>query len=192
MQTIKRANATPFEVSDRRRVSFYAAVWDSPAVVFDVGPDGKTRIKYRETIRPGAFTHALRTSPDVVADIDHDQTRTFARTSDGTLILQADPHGLYCSAWVPETESGDKIIGDIKNGKLTGCSFHALYLPSSQVWRTAPDGMRECEVTEMYQLIDVCLTGNPAYRDTDVMLRTAATRGRAVAEIYRFRKVKLK
>lgn len=189
MATIRRVHNSPFELTDRRRVSFYAAVYNSPAVVFDYGPDHKTRIKYREVIPQGAFAKALTSSPEIVADIDHDESRTFARTSDGSLMIQSDPHGLYCTCWVPETAEGDAILRDIKDGKLTGCSFHALYTPEAQVWRTGGD-MPECTVTEMYQLVDVCLTGNPAYEDTDVLVRTKTiNKGKAQAELFRFRKL---
>jgi len=176
-------------LSDRRRLTFYAAVYDSPAVVFDIGPDRKTRTKYREVIPQGAFTKALAQSSEIVADIDHDETKTFARTSDGSLMIQSDPHGLFCSCWIPETEHGNAILRDIEAGKLTGCSFHALYEPTAQVWRTGGD-MPECTVTEMYQLVDVCLTGSPAYEETDVLVRTKTiNKGKAQAELFRFRKL---
>lgn len=162
MRTRQRQQS--FKVDENRRLTFYAAVFDEPTVVKDFRPGGKERSEYTEVVRPGTFTEALRGQGEVIANVDHDRLRTFARRSDGTLIMQEDPHGLFCSAWIPEDPVGESIITGIGDGTLTGCSFK--FQPTKERW--AGD---TCELLSV-ELIDVCVTGRPAYPGTDIKLRT--------------------
>lgn len=145
------------EVSDNRRVSFYAAIFDEEAVITERDQGGKL-VTFRERIAPGAFAASLASGHEVIANIDHDEGRTFARTSDGTLLVQEDPRGLFCSCWIPEGAFGDEIIADVKAGKLTATSFRFETVKDRTV-----NGVVEVQAV---RLADVCLTSLPAYSVT--------------------------
>jgi uncharacterized protein len=161
---LTRASKTDFDSNDGRRLSFYAAIFDAPARVEDWSG------MYTEVIKPGAFASALAdTSTEVIATVSHDEKRTFAKRSDGSLLIQEDPKGLYASCWLPETELGDQILRRVKAGELNGCSFQFRPIESKY-----HNGMIERRRVE---LADVCLTGNPLYPQTkgEVLLRSEPT-----------------
>lgn len=163
MRQHQRHQLSRVKVEDRRRVTFYAAVFDTETVINERDQAGQL-VSYREIIRPGAFAASLAAGDEVLATIDHDPARTWARRSDGTLVVQEDPHGLFCSAWVPDGEFGDRILADVEAGRLDGCSF--MFLPQQD--RRAGQLVERLAV----RLADVCLTGSPAYPGTEVHLRT--------------------
>lgn len=155
-------------LADRRRLTMYAAVYDSPTTITSEGP------AYRELIRPGAFAAALAAGTDVIANVNHDPAQTFARTSDGSLLLQEDGHGLFASCWLPENELGDAILEGVQSGRITGASFRFRPVES----RTGSDGTVERVAVDLF---DVCVCvpvggQRPAYPDTEVHVRTQADR----------------
>ena len=154
------------DLADNRRVTFYASVFDQPTQVFDFKPGESVRSDYTEVVRPGSFTDTLAENRDVIANVDHDPGMTFAKRSDGSLLLQQDGHGLFASAWLPEGELGDGIINDIANGTITGASFRF----KERSFRTEGDTVELLAV----ELEDVTLarSAKPAYPGTEVHLRT--------------------
>jgi HK97 family phage prohead protease len=154
-------------IREERRLGFYAALFDAPAVVYDFRPGEKQRSDYTEVIRPGAFTDALSGAGEVIANVNHDPGRTFAKRSDGSLLLQEDPVGLYVSCWLPDDPLGNSVLEDVKAGKLDAASFQ--FTPKNNRWTGD-----ECELLAV-NLFDVCLTARPAYPQTkgEVHLRTA-------------------
>jgi len=75
----------------------YAAVYDS---VTDIGG------YFREVIRPGAFTRAIRDNQDVRALWNHDTGTILGRRSAGTLSVSEDERGLQFSLQLPDTTAG--------------------------------------------------------------------------------------
>ena len=120
---------------------------------------------------------------EVTANIDHNDEYKFAQRSDGSLILQADPHGLWASCWIPEGDFGDSILNDIKSGKLDGCSFK--FGPT--------ETKRNNDITERISvsLHDVCLTANPCYAGTEVTHHRSKTLQRCNYLFARLRLAKL-
>lgn len=171
-----------FELSDRRRLTFYAAVFSTPTLITEQDTHGKL-VKYREAILPGAFTDALASNAEVIADINHDAKQEFACRSDGSLLLQEDPYGLFASCWIPETPFGEDVLSRVKSGDLNACSFRFAPVTSS----TENDIVNRVAV----KLFDVCLTNRPAYPGTDVHLRTANNMAFQSAR-YRYLKMKIK
>ena len=150
-----------FEISDKRRITFYPCVFDQETFIKERDQGGQV-VTYQEVIRPGAFSVTLSDwGTEVIANIDHDDARTFAKRSDGTLLLQEDPHGLWASCWVSEGEFGDMILSDIQTGKLDGCSFKFGPVET----RTNNNVVERVAVS----LHDVCLTASPAYDGTEVL-----------------------
>ncbi len=158
----QRTTKQRFNLTDRRRITFYAAVFGEVTTIHERNQNGEL-ITYKETILPDAFSDTLKSNWEVIADLDHDPQRQFAKRSDGSLLLQADPHGLWASCWIPNGSFGDTILHDIETGKLDGCSFK--FAPVKD--RTNGDIVERIAVN----LIDVCLTATPAYDGTEVHLR---------------------
>jgi uncharacterized protein len=161
MHYLTRASKTQFEFKDQRRLSFYACLWDQPAHIED--DEGV----YTEVIKRGAFTETLQDfEKEVTANVNHKEVSTFAQRTNGSLLLQEDPKGLFASCWIPETPLGESVIQDIKGGKLVGASVRFAPLESNR-----QPGL--IERTKGY-LVDVCLTGNPWYPQTkgEVVLRS--------------------
>lgn len=178
--TITRSIRTPIQLKDRRRVTFYAAVF---GVVETVSDDGATF--YREEILPTAFDRYLATDGEVIANVDHDPGRTLARRSTGELLLQPDPFGLFTSYWIPETPLGAEVLRRVEAGELDGASFR--FRPVQDIDQ---DGViqRSAVILE-----DVCLTANPAYSATigEVRLRTGAA-SKVMAQRLKFVSTKMR
>lgn len=161
MDPLKTRSGRPsFRLEDGRRLTWYACLFDSPTVIHEGGET------YTEVVRPGAFDRTLAARTSVIANVDHDPARTFAATADGTLLLQTDPKGLFCSCWLPETALGDVVLDDVQSGRLAGASFR--FVPTET--REAGGVVERVGVT----LADVCVTATPAYPDTlgEVHVRT--------------------
>lgn len=116
-------------------------------------------------MRPGAFLESLRGDGEIIANKDHDDAWTFAKRSDGSLLLQEDRKGLFASTWLPDSEIGDSLIADVNGDRIRGCSFRSLLIDGGDIW----DGDL-CQVVTA-PLLDVCVTATPAYPQTEVKLR---------------------
>lgn len=154
---ITRSIKTRAELRDNRRLCWYACLFNEKATITERTASGEV-VTYDEVIAPGAFTEALRGTEEVVANIDHDNQQTFAKRSDGTLLLQQDPKGLFCSCYIPDNEHGDRIIKRVEAGELDGSSF--WFVPDTS---RIINGVTE---RQSVKLIDVCLTNRPAYPQT--------------------------
>jgi HK97 family phage prohead protease len=76
-----------------------------------------------ERIAPGAFDRILRTNPDVVCVLNHNENFVLGRTTSGTLNLTGDNRGLYFQCDLPNTTAGKDTYESVKRGDLNGCSF---------------------------------------------------------------------
>ncbi len=141
-------------------MTWYPAVFDVETVIY--GEFGKQ--SFREVVRKGAFANSLSGTDDIIANLEHDRQRTFAHKTTGELLLQEDDHGLFASVYLGNSPLEEMIKRDIEAGVLKGGSFRA---------RVAKDNWQGdlCEVVEA-PLIDVTVTANPYYSDTDIRLRT--------------------
>ena len=78
---------------------------------------------YGETINPKAFDQTLAAGPDVVFLLNH-RGMTMARTSSGTLSLDADPRGLHAKAFVnPDRQDVKDLLIAIDDKNVTEMSF---------------------------------------------------------------------
>lgn len=177
---LTRNHKTRFEVSDKRRLTFYAAVFNQTTDITEM--ENGILVRYRESIHPKAFDRALASDAEVIANIDHDEVQTFAKRSSGQLLLQSDPHGLFASTWVQETPEGDSILERVKSGELDGCSFR--FVPVLN--RVGEDIVERMEV----KLYDVCLTATPAYSGTEVHVRTLHNKMPYLLARYKYAKIK--
>jgi len=144
----------------------HAAVFNQEYVLYEGG-------SYRvvETVKPGAFTRALKEKQDVRCLMNHDPNHVLGRTVAGTLKLKQDDQGLYFDCAPPDTQLGRDLVTLIKRGDVSGASF--AFTVTAQTWREAKkDGVttstREIEDVDLFDASPVTY---PAYTGTDVSAR---------------------
>jgi HK97 family phage prohead protease len=147
------------DVPSGNTITGYAAVFHSETVIAG---------EFRERIAPGAFTRSLK-ERDVVALMAHDSGRVLGRMSSGTLRLSEDAKGLRFELDAdPTTPDGAAAIGLVRRQDVRGCSFG--FSVRSEAW-TETNGLPLRTLTDI-DLIEVTLTGFPAYEDTTAALRS--------------------
>lgn len=139
----------------------YAAVFDEETVVGGW---------YREVIRPGAFTRAIREKQDVVATFEHDMTKVLGRTTPGTLTLSEDATGLAFEITPPDTTVARDLIVSMQRGDVRGASFD--FIQRSQRWTDPIDGQLELREILDVDLYDVSIVTDPQYARAEAELRS--------------------
>lgn len=153
-------------------ITGHAAVFNSP---YDSG-------FFVETIKPGAFSRALREQQDVRCLLNHDANFLLGRSKAGTLFLSEDAQGLYFNCELPDSSTGNDVRASIARGDLDGCSFSFLVGESGrQEWREAKDQsgrMRSYrDIFEIEELFDIGPVTWPAYSSTSVGVRSMFPEG---------------
>ncbi len=119
---------------------------------------------FREKIRPGAFAKTIQEA-DVRALWNHDANYVLGRTSNGTLKLTEDEHGLRAEIEPPDTTWANDLRASIKRGDIDKLSFG--FEAVRDEWN---DDRTERELVEV-RLYDVSPVTFPAYPQTEVSLR---------------------
>ena len=141
------------------RVSGYAAVFDSPEVMYEF--DG---IQYKEVIERGAFDNAEMS--DVVLNFNH-QGKPAARTKNGTLQLTVDSRGLKVDGDLSSTAESRSLYEDIKTGLLDKMSF--AFTVASEAYKR---DTRTRRITGIKRVFDVAVVDRPVYESTSIMARS--------------------
>lgn len=102
-----------------KTVAGYATTFDQPYELYRDAWDGMVVI-VREQVDKNAFADTDRS--DVIMQYNH-EGRVFARTSNGTLELSPDDHGLHIRANLGGTELGRQLYEEIDGGYTTKMSF---------------------------------------------------------------------
>lgn len=102
-----------------KTVSGYATTFNQPYELYRDTWDGVIYI-VREQVDREAF--ADTDMSDVIMQYNH-EGRVFARTSNGTLELDPDEHGLHIRANLGGTELGRQLFEEIEGGYTTKMSF---------------------------------------------------------------------
>lgn len=147
---------------DSRRLEGQAVVFDSWSR--DLGG-------FHEIIRSSAITEDLVNTSDVIMNINHDDNQMVARWTrgKGTLQLELREDGLWFSFDAPQTERGNELLWNVRNGNLTECSF-AFSLPQNdtcQRWYRENGDLKR-EITEIGGLYDCSIVTLAAYPATSV------------------------
>lgn len=100
-------------------VTGYATTFNAPYELYRSAYDGYTYIVL-EQVDPSAFEDTDMS--DVIMQYNH-EGRVFARTSNGTLELDADDHGLHVRANLGGTEIGRQLYEEIDGGYTDKMSF---------------------------------------------------------------------
>ena len=143
------------------RVNGYATTFDDPYVLFE-----DRDVVVREVISHDVLADADMS--DVIMQYDH-EGRVFARTSNGTLTIEPDAHGLAVSADLGGTDLGRGLYQEIKGGYITKMSWAFTVADGGDEWisEAAPDG-RTLEtrlirrVRKVYDVSAVSLPANDA------------------------------
>ena len=121
---------------------------------------------FRERVKAGTFSKALKRAEDIRILSNHDMARDLGGIKDGNLKLEEDAIGLRASTDIYDAET----IEDAKAGNLVGWSFGFYPLESRD---TSEDGMPIKELIDI-DLREVSLLNRkhvPAYDGTLVMVR---------------------
>ena len=93
-----------------RRFSAGAAVEGRQLVGLAAPFGAETRIgDFREIIAPGAFSRTLSESADILALVDHDESKVLGRTRSGSLELRETPEGLEYRLTLPDTSAANDL-----------------------------------------------------------------------------------
>jgi len=163
------SKVAPNREGDRINVVGHAATFDSPSVEM-ASPRGR----FVEYIDRRAFANVLRANPDVQFNWDHDTSRVMASTSAGNLELRTSEIGLRYYASVNPTLSYAKDLRTLmQEGVVAGSSFTFIVAPGGEEWNSR-GGTITRRITDIGELLDVCVTAAPAYPASDAALARSA------------------
>ena len=144
----------------------YAATFNEPYVLYKA-----KEWEYREQIDPDAFREADMS--DVILQFDH-EGMVYARTSNGTLTLGTDEHGLLINADLGSTATTREIFEQIQKRLITKMSFGFTVAEDEELRTTDEDG-REIwlrTIKKIGKLYDVSVVSMPANDGTEVSARS--------------------
>lgn len=128
----------------------------------------------REVIVPGAFKSSLKGDGDILATVDHENSKILGRRSAGTLTLKDDSKGLYVDIDAPNTTASRDVQESIKRGDVQGMSFEFRVMPNGDRWESEDgEDVRYVHNAELFQVGPVT---DPAYLQTnaEVAMRSHA------------------
>ncbi len=140
-------------------VEGYAAVFDHPEVMYEIGD-----IAYSEVIDRAAFSGAQMA--DVVMNYNH-SGKPVARTKNGTLQLMLDDNGLKVRADLSSSVESRNLYEEIKAGLIDKMSF-AFTVKDEQYDKST----RTRRITGIKRLYDVAAVDLPAYDSTTLVARS--------------------
>ena len=166
-------------LDDSRTIEGYAVVFNERSVFL---PDWNKGRMVEEVMLPGSITEELISKSDIVANIDHDNSRMVARSlnGEGSLRLSLDEHGLKFSYEAPLTNDGETVLQGVRRGDFRGCSFAYTCDEDTGVHYEKNDKDSRAlirYVDEVNGLYDVSVVIHPAYPQTNVASRAAVLDG---------------
>lgn len=161
MVLLPAAIAQP-RLQSERYVDGYAARYE-PYLLYDDGEYGKTF----ERFEPGCFDECDMS--DVILQYDH-AGRVFARTSNGTLIVEADDQGLFMAADLDRTELARGLYEDIKAEMITKMSWR-FRVGDYRIERA--EGSKDITIihTRVPKIYDLSAVSIPANDNTEINAR---------------------
>lgn len=164
-RAVIEVRALPGE-GEARIVEGYATTFNQPYELWRDGPD----YIFLEQVDRGAFDRADMS--DVIMQYDH-EGRVFARTSNGTLTLAADDHGLHIRADLGGTEIGRQLYEEIKGGYTDKMSF-GFTVDADERLITEEAGVVTIlrTIKSIGKLYDVSAVSLPANNATEISARS--------------------
>jgi len=155
---------------DENKIKGYAVVYNSRSEPLNIG-----RFEFVEEIKPGAFDEILSEKRDIKCLFNHDKNQVLGRTTNDTLQLRSDDHGLYFECEIdPEISWQSDLFKSIKRGDINQCSF-AFNVDEKGVKETTVeegDKIRNLrEINKVSNLYEVSVVTFPAYKQTEAYAR---------------------
>lgn len=150
---------------DSYNVRGYATTFDTAYTLWDT-PD----FRIDEIVDAHAFDGCdMR---DVIFQYDH-EGRVFARTSNDTLQLTPDGHGLQVNAYLGGTEIGRSLYEEIKGGYTSKMSF-GFHVEADEIKEEEVDGktIYTRTIKSINKLYDVSAVSLPANDGTEISARS--------------------
>jgi HK97 family phage prohead protease/HK97 family phage major capsid protein len=130
---------------------------------------------FREQINRGAFDDVM--DNDVRLLVNHEGV-PLARTTNGTLTLEQDEHGLRYEAVLADTQQGRDLYKMVKRGDISQSSF--AFTIAEQEWS---EDRTLRSVVKVGSLLDVSAVTYPAYPQASVSARNHAQGAQIAQEI---------
>lgn len=148
------------------KLTGYAARFNSESV-----PIGGAFI---EIIKPGAFARSLREGRPILALYNHESGELLGRSPGSDMVLGEDRNGLYFELSLPDTQRARDAYKLVAGRILQGMSF-GFTVPSEdgEFWYMDSRNRIVRELLEV-DLMEISLTGFPAYPETSVEARASA------------------
>ena len=125
---------------------------------------------FKERVHRNAFDRALREQDDVRALINHSPDRIIGRTTNGTLRLSTDAHGLRMECDVADTSYGRDIYTSVQRGDVDAMSF--AFTCDDEDWSDETDpetnSVIPVRTVKDVHLLDVSPVVYEAYPGTEV------------------------
>ena len=155
----------PDEADERMIVEGYATTFNEPYVLYDDG-----EIVLTEQVDRSAFDGTDMS--DVIMQYDH-EGRVFARTSNGTLELTPDEHGLHIRADLSGTDIGKQLYEEIRGGYTDKMSF-GFTVEDDERRTAAENGVTTVLriIKRIGKLYDVSAVSLPANNATEISARS--------------------
>lgn len=154
-------------VEEGMKVRGYATTFDDPYVLYE-----DKDMVLREIIDHDALNNADMS--DIILQFDH-EGRVYARTSNGTLSVEPDAHGLSMEADLSGTDLGRGLYQEIKGGYVTKMSWGFSVDRDKDEWtsETAPDGrsLETRRIRSVRKIYDVSAVSLPANDATEISAR---------------------
>lgn len=159
--------AAPTKESNRFDTQYYVegyAARFEPYVLYDWGEEGKVY----ERFEPGCFDETDMS--DVIMQYDH-AGRVYARTTNGTLHVEADSTGLFMAADLGKTERAKDLHADIEAKMITKMSWR-FRVGTYHIERT--EGSKDVTIvhTKVPKIYDVSAVSIPANDNTEINARS--------------------
>lgn len=117
-----------------------------------------------DNFRPGCFTNL---DADILAYYNHNSDHVLGRTSNGRLKLDVNDQAITISLNMSDTSVAKDIITLITDETIKGMSFGC--------WIDESEWDIDQEIPVQYitkaRLVEVTITGNPSFKDTDVLIK---------------------
>lgn len=169
-------NTQLFEIrendQDQKIVRGYATTFNEPYELFCYDNWEGYRVHFMEQIDPKAFDECNMS--DVIMQYNH-EGRVFARTSNQTLSLRTDAHGLLTEADLGGTVIGRQLYEEIKGGYTKRMSFGFTISKDTRAEERDEDNKVITitrTITGIKRLYDVSAVSIPANNGTEISARS--------------------
>lgn len=140
---------------------------DGYAVVFNARTDMGW---FTEEIDKDAFNECDMSN--VYLLFNHDENQILAGTTNGSLDMRIDEHGLFQSSKIIDTSVGEDVLKLVKNGLIRKMSFaFTIDGNGGEEWITNEDKDHRI-IRKISKLYDVSLVTYPAYSQTSAYARS--------------------